>query len=146
MNSYNLKDKIHINKEFLDDLTVKSWQEIEYLQSQISNIEVVTEQDKALVKLLNTLLTSYYIFTGGLESLTTDDYASSLVEPEISLETQDISKEGIQDNNIHNDIVKVMPKLQISDSTDIEYEPFEYFVDFDDPIGEQLTDEDLYGN
>lgn len=146
MSNYNLKDKIHINKEFLDDLTVKSWQEIEYLQSQISNIEVVTEQDKALVKLLNTLLTSYYIFTGGLESLTTDDYASSLVEPEISLETQDISKEGIQDNNIHNDIVKVMPKLQISDSTDIEYEPFEYFVDFDDPIGEQLTDEDLYGN
>ena len=25
-------------------------------------------------------------------------------------------------------------------------DPFEYFIDFEDPIGEPLKDEDLYGN
>ena len=27
-----------------------------------------------------------------------------------------------------------------------EIEPFEYFVDFDEPIGDPISDEDLYGN
>ena len=29
---------------------------------------------------------------------------------------------------------------------EIDTEPFEYFVDFDDPVGEPLTDDDLYNN
>ena len=38
METYNLKDKILITKDFLNELEAKGWQEIEYLQAQIANI------------------------------------------------------------------------------------------------------------
>ena len=146
MNSYNLKDKIHITKDFLSDLTSKSWQEIEHLQSQISNIEATTKQDKALVKLLDTLLTSYYIFIGGLESLETSDDSTTADDTDISSDTHELPKEiTTYKDTTQSDIVDNIAPI-LDDTVAIEYEPFEYFVDFDEPIGEKITDKDLYGN
>ena len=39
--------------------------------------------------------------------------------------------------------------IEIEDTAETEVEvsdPFEYFVDFDDPVGEPLTDDDLYSS
>lgn len=150
MNDYNLKDKIHINKDFLNELTARGWQEIEQLQSQISNIEIVTEQDKIVVQLLNSLLTNYYVFVGGIENLNSNDDAAN---NEIIVNNQSKKSDIVIPRNIDSfedaftaDLTSTVPKVQISDSTEIEYEPFEYFVDFDEPIGEKITDEELYGN
>ena len=149
MNDYTLKDKIRINKDFLNELTARSWQEIEQLQSQISNIEIVTEQDKIVVQLLNSLLTNYYIFVGGIENLNSNDDANN----EIIVNNQSKKSDIVIPRNIDSfedaftaDLTSTVPKVQISDSTEIGYEPFEYFVDFDEPIGEKITDEELYGN
>ena len=42
--------------------------------------------------------------------------------------------------------VENIPEINILDEFESEAtsEPFEYFVDFDEPIGEPLTDDDLY--
>ena len=150
MNDYNLKDKIRINKDFLNELTARSWQEIEQLQSQISNIEIVTEQDKIVVQLLNSLLTNYYIFVGGIENLNSNDDTNNEI---IVNNTQSKKSDIVIPRNIDSfedaftaDLTSTIPKVQVSDSTEIDYEPFEYFVDFDEPIGEKITDEELYGN
>ena len=138
---YNLKDKIQITQEFLSNLEQKSWNEIEYLQNQIANIEVNDNSNK-IIQLLKNLLTSYYVFAGGLENI--NDTAvitpikSDIVEPK---QFEHIKLE--MDDTLTNDFIAIedTPKQDISD-----IEPFEYFVDFDEPVGDPLTDDDLYNN
>ena len=42
MKNYCLKNKLVVTEEFLNDLTTKSWQEVEQLQTQITSIERIT--------------------------------------------------------------------------------------------------------
>jgi hypothetical protein len=137
---YTLKDKIQITKEFLADLETKSWQEIEHLQSQIANIEPI-ESNARVIQLLKNLLTSYYVFTGGLENLNSGE--ATVVVPK-QIKEPNLEKEvAIPEPEVY-DIDTFEP---ISLPKEIEQEitdPFEYFVDFDDPVGEPLTDDDLY--
>ena len=146
--NYELKDKIQITKEFLNDLETKSWHEIEHLQSQIVNIEPSSK----IVQLLKNLLTSYYIFVGGLENISSEELASE----SITKYTDNISeKEPVI---VHAKKAKEEPKTELYSDDDIyepivtarqidqDSEPFEYFVDFDEPFGEPITDEDLYNN
>jgi hypothetical protein len=140
MEPHRLKDKLLITKEFLNDLETKSWQEIETLQNQIANIEVNTDNAE-LLQLLKNLLTSYYIFTGGLENLNNGMSTSIQQKVNDTIPVQNIS----QDKSITMNIEK--PKKTFPASNDLEvvnFEPFEYFVDFDEPSGEPLSDEDLY--
>jgi hypothetical protein len=137
---YTLTEKLVVTDTFLADLIDKSWQEIEHLQTQIANIEA-TEASAEVVRLLKQLLTNYYVFVGGLENIndsnsttipniidttsTKDQPAPVTIEtePEVSFDDQPMTT----------------PKY-----TQMDSEPFEYFVDFDEPAGEPLTDEDLY--
>ena len=66
--NYELKDKINVTKALLSELAIKSWQEIEQLQTQIANLADGPINDK-LRQLFKNLLTSYYVFTGGIELL-----------------------------------------------------------------------------
>lgn len=142
---YILKDKIAVTKEFLSDLESKSWQEIERLQSQISNIE-----DAELLKLLNNLLTSYYVFTGGLENLIDTKVIQKNTEPANKICAKE---EPMQANSLEletrtelrgND--NLFEPRHVKDVEQKDIKPFEYFVDFDEPTGDPISDEDLYGN
>jgi hypothetical protein len=142
---YTLKDKLIITKDFLKDLETKSWQEIEHLQNQIANIEDSLE-NKTLLQLFKNLLTSYYVFIGGLENLDTEAYANTISnkiddKKEVIPEIKDTADDYL------SDLVFDEPTIDKSESVVNDYsEPFEYFVDFDEPIGEPLTDDDLYNN
>lgn len=145
---YTLKDKIQINKEFLADLEAKSWQEIEHLQSQIANIEMTAESAE-LAKLLNSLLTSYYIFVGGLENLNDSNKINNFtdkVAPSKELVIVDTKEDTITLDSPElgepNDFLDEQDKTELTDEA--AFEPFEYFVDFDEPTGEPLTDDDIY--
>lgn len=142
---YTLKDKIQVTKEFLSDLEMKSWQEIENLQNQIANIET-TPETAEVIKLLKNLLTSYYVFTGGLENLS--DTKATYKVPESTAEI-----------NVDKEVLPAEPKVEIEDTEEEtfepifadeteqqDFEPFEYFVDFDEPEGDPISDEDLYSN
>ena len=146
--NYELKNKISITKDLLNEIQSKGWQEIEHLQAQITNLAEGSTNDK-LRKLFNNLLTSYYVFVGGIETLTEEPIenaitASTKNEVEDSVEKVEqeilIDDHETQDDN-ENDYVPKDDDISIEVS-----EPFEYFIDFDDPIGEPITDEDLYNN
>lgn len=133
-----LKDKIKIDDNFINDLISKSWQDSESIQNQIDSIEINSPQAARVVKLLKDLLTSYYVFTGCLENI---EYGSvnAITEPEPAYteETVNILEEPVEEKAVD---INVLDELD----TDTTSEPFEYFIDFDEPVGEPLTDDDLY--
>ena len=138
---YTLKDKLLVTQEFIDELTEKSWQEIEHVQSQIASLADTPEGNK-VAKLLNNILTSYYVLAGSLENFNINDTAISQPIEVASTELPNeiiIEKESVEIVEPSEQEVTIEPESTVT-------EPFEYFVDFDDPIGEPLTDKDLYNN
>ena len=134
---YTSKDKLNITEEFIEELTGKSWQEIEHLQNQLTNLADTTESKK-VKKLLSNLLTSYYVFVGGLENL---DVVCVQEQP-IETANEPIAKntEAAELNYSPAEMTQTLAEEPVTS------EPFEYFVDFDDPVGEPLTDKDLYND
>ena len=142
--NFELKDKIEITKEFLNELEAKSWHEIDHLQNQIINI-ANTKENTELLKLLNGLLTSYYVFTGGLERLTSNETVPSIENNEQEAQqAAELNKMSttVDELPVEEPVLAEFASDIVTETTD--FEPFEYFVDFDEPTGDALTDEDLY--
>lgn len=119
---------------FLNELLKQGWLDIENLQKQIDTIESASPQSGELIEIIKDFLTSNLIYVGCLENLLAKTQKSSL-EKEIKLvndnKVLDL-EEPTEDNIINNS------------ATDTDSEPFEYFVDFEEPQGDPLTDKDLY--
>lgn len=141
-----LDEKVIIDKEFLDDVTTKNWQDIENIQSQINSLSNEDTKTAEFKRLLNNLLTSYYVFTGCVENLSVkfdqQPYEACPVITTIPDSKDDIEAEKEPITTITVNTEEVAPIEDILPEED--FEPFEYFVDFDEPVGEKLTDEDLY--
>lgn len=138
-----LKNKIKVDNNFINDLITKSWLDSESIQNQIDSIEVDSSVAAKTVKLLKDLLTSYYVFTGCLETLENEPTeitkSAEFVKPEVSVsETPTI----IPEEPVKIEVPATDMLIKLEDNNDSE--PFEYFVDFDEPTGEPLTDDDLY--
>ena len=138
---YTLKDKLNITNDFIEELTNKGWQEIEHIQSQISNLSD-TAEGKKVAKLLNNLLTSYYVFIGCLENFDITD-TKPVEEPITTLPEEDVEVVIEEEPEIVETPKVVEEPIENAFAVT---DPFEYFVDFDDPIGEPLTDKDLYND
>ena len=143
MANYSLKNKIQVTKDFTDELIAKSWQDIESIKNQINSIDDTSEQGLAVIQLLTELLTSFYIFTGCLENLEITSKRNELVDYTATDETDIIEQPSKISNNIIKNSEEVTYLFSNVEQKD-DFEPFEYFVDFDEPVGEKLTDEDLY--
>lgn len=126
---YTLKDKIEITEEFLADLISKSWQEAESIQQQAANIDTSTTLGTHVAQLLRNISTNYFVLIGCLESLIDNNITANTP---LFDEIEDV---------VLNDAQLVETE---SESKITSFEPFEYFVDFDEPSGEPLTDQDLY--
>jgi hypothetical protein len=139
--NYELKDKINVTDDLLHELETKCWQEIEQLQVQIANLSEGATNDK-LRQLLKNLLTSYYVFTGGVESLIGEPIDNTVLQQDVQIE------EPVE--TVEHEAISAEPEISISDEyvqNDNEVsDPFEYFVDFDDPVGDPISDDDLYNN
>ena len=142
--TYELKDKINTTNELLSELEVKSWQEIEYLQAQIANLSEGSTNDR-LRQLFKNLLTSYYVFAGGIETLLSEPNTAILTRPVQNTETDIIIDEPITVPTITESAYDFAADEAPTNITEVT-EPFEYFVDFDEPTGDPISDEDLYGN
>ena len=117
---------------------------VEYLQNQVINIE---KENSEVLQLLNNLLTSYYVFIGGIENLIDKPIISVKPAVELTKEKEDTPQEIIinksepeffEDNMTFED--------EVAKQEELDFEPFEYFVDFEEPTGEPISDEDLYEN
>ena len=143
-----LKDKIKITDEYLQELISKSWHESENLQRQIKALSVISSKDAKVVELLKQLLTNYQIFIGCLEGLseeTFEEVKTKAVLPEF--ESEPVVSEVVIDESLTDEItfLETNSTDTLLESVEVQ-EPFEYFVDFDDPVGEPITDKDLYND
>ena len=143
-----LKDKIKITDEYLQELISKSWHESENLQRQIKALNVISSKDAKVVELLKQLLTNYQIFIGCLEGLseeTFEEVKTKVVLPEF--ESEPVVSEVVMDESLTDEItfLETNSTSTLMESAEVQ-EPFEYFVDFDDPVGEPITDKDLYND
>jgi hypothetical protein len=64
------------------------------------------------------------------EFIIQDEHADMAAEPEIEITQEPLATTDNQKRS--------------ADVDKADFEPFEYFVDFDEPCGEPLTDKDLY--
>lgn len=145
-----LRDKIKVDNNFINDLISKSWEDSESIQNQIDSIEVNSDTAAKVVKLLKDLLTSYYVFTGCLENIESGPISAvepvKVIEPTKVTEPEVIVPEKltvIPEEPAAADIPDIDIFAEL-DTIETDNEPFEYFVDFDEPVGEPLTDDDLY--
>ena len=147
--NYSLKDKIVATEEFLSELIAKSWQESEEIQQQISNIDNSTRLGAEVVKLLKGMCSNYYVLIGCLENLADGTVLSGTdsAEPLKAVDTHAIAEVEELDKKLgveqtHGTILATPAPA----GEETAFEPFEYFVDFDEPSGDPITDEDLYNN
>lgn len=139
-----LKEKISLTPNFLNELISKGWLEIDYLQTQLRNVD----NNTALKQLLNNLLTSYYVFVGGLENIQLEGIANMDNKntcTDTALKQIDIIEQDKIDNSAEIALNKIQQEVPSTTVTSMVDEPFEYFVDFDEPIGNPISDKDLYG-
>lgn len=141
--NYELKDKISVSDELLNELATKGWQEIEYIQAQLTNL-ADGKANNQLRKILNNLLTSYYVFTGSIEGMSEEDFNNTSTEelpedPTIEMPPE----EAIIEPAVETEDNFYLGNDTSTDNCEVS-DPFEYFVDFDEPVGDPLTDEDLY--
>lgn len=142
---YSLKDKIEVTEEFLNELIAKNWQETEALQQQIANIDTSTQLGADVVRLLRNTCTNYYVIIGCLESLAEGHMPKPDVEMDDEADlTQDAAMLEIPQESLSIDNLSVDTQNNKAEN-DTDFEPFEYFVDFDEPSGEPLSDKDIYG-
>ena len=144
--NYELKDKLNATAEFLSELEMKSWQEIEHLQAQIANLADSPVNSK-LRQLFKNLLTSYYVFAGGIEALASDNELSN--KAHIEIQAEPIQAVTVTDPIIDSEqpVVDNTIEFNVDAQNELDtIEPFEYFVDFDEPVGDPITDKDLYNN
>ena len=139
-------NKIVIDKGYLNELINKNWQDIENLQRQINSLSDEDIKTVELKKLLNNLLTSYYVFTGCVEN-SLANFDNSVYSDIINQSTLNIKSDAI--NEIETDAEDIINPIDsnVNSYNNIaskdDFEPFEYFVDFDEPVGEKPTDEDI---
>jgi hypothetical protein len=138
MNISDLKAKVAVDKEFINDLIAKGWQEIENLKNQIAILDHSSEDAVKVRQLLKNLLTSYYVFIGNLEGIESNECAETQVSDSLpgTKSKQELSFDKPEELFVTTQ----------SQEPKTDFEPFEYFVDFDEPTGQPLTDQDLYNN
>lgn len=142
--NYTLKEKITVTEDFINELISKSWQETETIQQQIANIDTSTRLGAEVAKLLKNTCTTYYVLIGCLEAL--------LENPEV-IDSEAVEQPVVQNNAeseaIEDELAAEYTPYKGTSNAQIittdNFEPFEYFVDFDEPSGEPLSDKDLYG-
>lgn len=137
-----LKNKISVDAEFLKEFIDKSWLEIDQLLSISENIESYGTNNE-LSRLFKNLLTSYYVFVGGLETLSEGKELQPAEAPVVNTPINNIAIEDNIETTIEALPVEGESIYEVANIVETT-EPFEYFVDFDEPTGEPLTDEDLY--
>lgn len=140
---YSLKDKIKVTEEFLAELIAKSWQEAEALQQQASNIDTSTVIGAEVAKVLQSTGASYYVLAGCLENIADrlDDYMLNMADDTTSIDNTEKKPKLPESETAQNESINAI----LTDKTN-SFEPFEYFVDFDEPLGDPISDQDLYGN
>lgn len=160
---------------FLTDFISKGWEEVGYLKADIEAIKEAYKGTKPIEDLIQDLIDAYLVCIGQLEAHLHDnkylDYpeesglSGTKLEEELELKVAPdqivikTEKTTPVEINEEDDLIiigvdETAPEAEIeapeaaTAPAEPVGEPFEYFVDFDEPDMSQpkLTDQDLYNN
>ena len=141
---------------FITSFVSRGWEEVGMLKEQIKALkeEFGGKGIEKIEEIFQGLIDAYLINIGQLELfLHENDYVEV---PEIEEEKEEKVEEPAEEDEIE---VADEEEIEIEDEIEAEvevepqsvvrqtpgdFEAFEYFVDFDEPEGEALTDDDLY--
>ena len=161
---------------FLTDFISKGWEEVGYLKADIEAIKEAYKGTKPIEDLIQDLIDAYLVCIGQLEAHLHDkkylDYpeesglSGTKLDEELELkvtpdqiviktekntpvdinEDDDIITIGVEENAAEDEFEAPMPAVKPASKPNSNEEPFEYFVDFDEPDMTQpkLTDDDIY--
>jgi hypothetical protein len=160
---------------FLTDFISKGWEEVGYLKADIEAIKEAYKGTKPIEDLIQDLIDAYLVCIGQLEAHLHDNkyleypeesgLSGTKLEEELELKVAPdqivikTEKTTPVEINEEDDLIiigvdETAPEAEIGAPEAVTApaepagEPFEYFVDFDEPDMSQpkLTDQDLYNN
>lgn len=142
---------------FITSFVSRGWEEVGMLKEQIKALkeEFGGKNIAKIEEILQGLIDAYLINIGQLELfLHENDYVEV---PEIEEEKEEKVEEPAKEDEV--EVAAEEEEVEIEDEIEAEvevepqsvvrqtpgdFEAFEYFVDFDEPEGDPLTDDDLY--
>lgn len=166
------ESKENLPVSFLTDFISKGWEEVGYLKANIESIKEAFKGTKKVEELLQALIDAYLVCIGQLEAHINDknyiEYPeeSGLLKEDLEIKISDEVVEIKPEDTVtaysydeaENKIILTTEESKDEDEIEdveveekeepkVESEPFEYFVDFDEPDMSEpaLTDDDIYG-
>lgn len=144
-----------INKEalpitFITSFVSRGWEEVGMLKEQIKALkeEFGGKSIEKVEEIFQGLIDAYLINIGQLELfLQENNYVEVPDVEEIKVEEPKEEKEDedVKDEEEIEEVIETEEEAEVKETeTPRDFEAFEYFVDFDEPEGEALTDKDLY--
>ena len=154
---------------FLTDFISKGWEEVGYLKADIEAIREAYKGTKPIEELIQNLIDAYLVCIGQLEAHLHDKKYLSYpeesglsgtkleedLELRISSDKIEVKTEEKTPVEVKEEEDKIIIGINEEDeeieetekAPEAEVEPFEYFVDFDEPDMSEpkLTDKDIYG-
>lgn len=160
------KEKLPI--DFLTQFVSNGWNEVGNLKASIEAIKATFKDTTKVEGILNELVDAYLIAIGQAELYMQDknyidqpeEIKESLTESaELKEDTEQITEELPDIKTLEMDKEEDIPVEEIQDTDlkpDLDIEEsinfsdeaakYEWFCDFDEPVGEKITDDDLYRN
>lgn len=162
------KEKEDLPITFLTSFVSKGWDEVGILRADTEAIKETYKGTSKIEKIINDLIDSYLIAIGQIEAhlekkdyldYSRDDILKESVKEDINIDNLKIDEIDINSGR------EILPEPEISAGKKIKVneirpaytadekrevpvapnmDDIEYFVDFDEPVGEKITDADLY--
>lgn len=137
---------------FITSFVSRSWEEVGMLKEQIKALkeEFGGKGIEKIEEIFQGLIDAYLINIGQLELfLHENDYVEvpeieeEKVEEPTEEEIEEV-EEAEEEVEIEDEVEVEVEHQKVVKNVPADFEAFEYFVDFDEPEGEALTDDDLY--
>lgn len=132
---------------FITSFVSRGWEEVGMLKEQIKALkeEFGGKGIEKIEEIFQGLIDAYLINIGQLELfLHENDYVEVPEIEEEKVEETVEEEETEEEVEIEDEVEAEVEPQKIVKNVPADFEAFEYFVDFDEPEGEALTDDDLY--
>lgn len=132
---------------FITSFVSRGWEEVGMLKEQIKALkeEFGGKGIEKIEEIFQGLIDAYLINIGQLELfLHENDYVEVPEIEEEKVEEPVEEEETEEEVGIDDEVEVEVEPQKIVKNVPADFEAFEYFVDFDEPEGKALTDEDLY--
>lgn len=162
------KEKEDLPITFLTSFVSKGWDEVGILRADSEAIKETYKGAFKIEKIINDLIDSYLIAIGQIEAhlekkdyldYSRDDLLKESVKEDINIDNLKIDEIDINSEKeiLPEPETPLIKKIEVNEPSSVDpanekakmpvapnMDDIEYFVDFGEPVGEKITDADLY--